>query len=231
LARRFVYNAAFQTLEYHITHYDLEQGALEIQYIEEFFGEFPRKKTAAEIVRRLTGRAHLILLANAPLPDDPGSVVPVSFKVAHEITTSENEPKLKDLVGRLWDHVQFGGRRVLYTWIGGTRRDWRGQGHFRALTEQQELWAIEQGFDEIVVKTKNKFYGRQRRVQSVSEQEAPARHRPEAPQREDGRSDEPLARFPPRRPPTFFRPPSVQPFDTLCVAHIVWPHPYANPPR
>ncbi len=59
---------------------------------------------------------------------------------------------------RLSDYVQFQGRRVLYTWIGGTRRDWRGQGFFRALTEQQELWAIEQGFDEIVVKTKNKFY-------------------------------------------------------------------------
>ena len=56
---------------------------------------------------------------------------------------------------RLNGHVQFEGRRVLYTWVGGTRRDWRGQGHFRALTEQQELWAIEQGFDEIVVKTKN----------------------------------------------------------------------------
>ena len=54
--------------------------------------------------------------------------------------------------------MRFEGRRVLYTWIGGTRRDWRGQGHFRALTEQQEAWAIEQGFDEIVVKTKNKFY-------------------------------------------------------------------------
>jgi hypothetical protein len=146
------------TVEYHITQYELEQGALEIQYIEEYFGEFPRKKTATEIVRRLTGRAHLILLANAPLPDDPGSVVPVSFKVAHEITTSESEPKLKDLVQRLRDYVQFDGRRVLYTWIGGTRRDWRGQGHFRALTEQQEVWAIEQGFDEIVVKTKNKFY-------------------------------------------------------------------------
>ena len=37
-------------MEYHITQYDLEQGALEIQYIEEYFGEFPRKKTAAEIV-------------------------------------------------------------------------------------------------------------------------------------------------------------------------------------
>ena len=143
-------------MEYHISQYELEQGALEIQYIEEFFGEFPRKKTAAEIVRRLDGRAHLILLANAALRD--GTVVPVSFKVAHEIKTNELEPKLADLVARLRDHVQFDARRILYTWIGGTRRDWRGQGHFRALTEQQELWAIEQGFDEIVVKTKNKFY-------------------------------------------------------------------------
>jgi hypothetical protein len=146
-------------VEYHITQYDLEQGALEIQYIEEFFGEFPRKKTAAEIVRRLDGRAHLILLANAPLADDPGTVVPVSFKVAHEIRALESsDNKLADLVSRLQGHVEFNHRRVLYTWIGGTRRDWRAQGHFRALTEQQELWAIEQGFDEIVVKTKNRFY-------------------------------------------------------------------------
>ena len=146
------------SVEYHIQHYDLEQGALEIQYIEEYFGEFPRKKTAVEIMRRLKGRAHIILIATAPLPDDPGSVVPVSFKVAHEIRLPETEPKLVDLMHRLSDYVQFQGRRVLYTWIGGTRRDWRGQGFFRALTEQQELWAIEQGFDEIVVKTKNKFY-------------------------------------------------------------------------
>ena len=145
-------------MEHHITQYDLEQGALEIQYIEEFFGEFPRKKTVAEIVRRLAGRVHLILLATAPLPDDPSTVVPVSFKVAHEITLTETDPKLVDLVGRLRDHVLFGGRRVLYTWIGGTRRDWRGQGHFRALTEQQDAWALAQGFDEIVVKTKNRFY-------------------------------------------------------------------------
>jgi hypothetical protein len=149
---------AFPSVEYHITQYDLEQGALEIQYLEEFFGEFPRKKTAAEIARRLTGRAHLILLATAPLPDDRGTVVPVSYKVAHEICADERDPKLADLVARLRAHVQFDGRRVLYTWIGGTRRDWRGQGQFRALTEQQEIWAIEQGFDEIVVKTKNKFY-------------------------------------------------------------------------
>jgi GNAT superfamily N-acetyltransferase len=145
-------------VEYHINQYDLEQGALEIQYMEEYFGEFPRKKSATEIVARLQGRQHLILLANASLPDDPGSVVPVSFKVAHEIRDGEAEPKLVDLVARLRECVQFDGRRILYTWIGGTRRDWRGQGHFRALTEQQELWAIERGFDEIVVKTKNRFY-------------------------------------------------------------------------
>jgi GNAT superfamily N-acetyltransferase len=143
--------------EYRITHYDLEQGALEIQYIEEYFGEFPRKKTAAEIVARLAGRRHLILMASAPL-DEAGSIVPVSFKVAHEIHLNETDPKLADLVARLRDYVRFEGRHVLYTWIGGTRRDWRGQGHFRALTEQQELWAIEQGFNEIVVKTKNRFY-------------------------------------------------------------------------
>src|SRR5213079_3741373 len=80
------------------------------------------------------------------------------FKVGHEIRVPETDPKLADLVHRLRDDVRFAGRRVLYTWIGGTRRDWRGQGHFRALTEQQELWAIREGFDEIVVKTKNKFY-------------------------------------------------------------------------
>jgi len=29
--------------------------------------------------------------------------------------------------------------------------DWRGQGHFRALSEEQEVWAMAQGYDEIVV--------------------------------------------------------------------------------
>jgi len=145
-------------LQYRITQYPLEQGALEIQYIEEFFWEFPQKKTAAEIVSRLSGRPHLLLMADAPLPDDPTTVVPVSFKVAHEITMDDTDPKLADLIGRLRDCVAFPGRRVLYSWIGGTRRDWRGQGHFRALTEQQEAWAIEAGFDEMIHKTKNKFY-------------------------------------------------------------------------
>jgi GNAT superfamily N-acetyltransferase len=145
-------------VEYLITQYELEPGALEIQYIEEYFGEFPRKKTAAEIIERLRHRTHLILLASAALPDDPGTVVPVSFKVAHELRDGETDRKLADLVARLDGAVEFEDRRVLYSWIGGTRRDWRGQGQFRALTEQQEQWAIAHGFDEVVVKTKNRFY-------------------------------------------------------------------------
>jgi hypothetical protein len=145
-------------MEYLIKQYPLETGALEIQYIEEYFGEFPRKKGASEITSRLRDREFLILMAEAPLPDDPGMVVPVAFKIVHEIRLHENEPKLVDLVARLADCVQFEGRKVLYSWIGGTRRDWRGQGHFRALTEESEAWAHASGFHEVVVKTKNCFY-------------------------------------------------------------------------
>lgn len=144
---------------YQIKNYPLELGALEIQYIEEFFGEFDRKKTASEIERRLKGRTHVIQIAEDRLPDDPSQMVPVSYKVGHEIFANETDPKLHDLVERLSGSVDFGGRRILYSWIGGTRSDWRGRGHFRALTEQQEAWALEQGFKEVVVKTKNKFYG------------------------------------------------------------------------
>ena len=146
-------------VEYLIKQYALEPGALEIQYIEEYFGEFPRRKTAAEIIDRLRDRESLILMAEAPLPDDPtGALVPVSYKIVHEIRADESITKLRDLVTRLTGAVNFDGRRILYQWIGGTRRDWRGQGHFRALTEESEVWAMGAGFEEVVVKTKNRYY-------------------------------------------------------------------------
>ena len=144
-------------LEYLIKQYPLETGALEIQYIEEFFGDYPRK-TATELISRLHDREFLILIAEAPLPDDPGMIAPVSYKVVHELRALETEPKLVDLVARLSGCVEFHDRKVLYSWIGGTRRDWRGQGHFRALTEESEAWAHASGFHEVVVKTKNRFY-------------------------------------------------------------------------
>lgn len=141
-----------------IRQYSLEHGALEIQYMEEYFEEFQHRKTAEEIIERLSGREHLILLALASLPDDPDTMVPVSFKVGHELRRSERDPKLQDLVERLSGCVNFSGRRIFYSWIGGTRAEFRGRGHYRALTEQQEEWAQRHGFNELVVKTKNKFY-------------------------------------------------------------------------
>ena len=145
-------------MAYHIRQYGLQQGALEIQYIEEFFGEFPRRKNSSEVLQRLSSRDHQIVMAEAPLASDPETIVPVAFKVSHELRPLESDQKLADLVSRIVDCVQFQDRKILYSWIGGTRRDWRGQGFFRALTEQQEAWALDNGFDEVVVKTKNCFY-------------------------------------------------------------------------
>lgn len=143
---------------YLIREYPLQQGALEIAYIEEFFSEFPTRKTAPEIMRRLEDRECQILMAEAQSPDDPTSVMPVSYKVSHELREQESDPKLADLVARIGDAIDLRGRKVLYNWLGATRKDWRGQGHFRALTEEQEVWAVSQGYDEMVVKTKNRFY-------------------------------------------------------------------------
>ena len=145
-------------MDYLIKQYPLEPGALEIQYIEEFFGEFPRRKMAAEVLGRLEGRESLILMAVAALPSDPATLTPVAYKVVHQLRAIETEPKLRDLVERLRGCVDFDAHKVLYSWIGATRRDWRGQGHFRALTEQSESWAVALGYQEVVVKTKNRFY-------------------------------------------------------------------------
>ena len=143
---------------YLIREYPLQQGALEIGFIEEFFSEFPERKMAAEIIQRLEDREFQILMAEAPLPDDASAVVPVSYKVSHELREHETDPKLADLVGRLRDVAEFPGRKILYNWLGATRMDWRGQGHFRAVTEEQEVWAIAAGYDEVIVKTKNRYY-------------------------------------------------------------------------
>ena len=57
------YDRGFPAVEYLIKQYGLQQGALEIQYLEEFFLDFPRKKTAAEVINRLSEREHQILMA------------------------------------------------------------------------------------------------------------------------------------------------------------------------
>ena len=141
-----------------VRQYGLEQGSLEVQYIEENFPEFRNKKTTDEIFDRLSDRECLILLSMAPASEEDDELIPVAFKVGHELREFETQAKLVDLVSQLSGCVQFPDRKIFYSWIGGTRKDWRGQGHYRALTEQQEEWAHQRGYHELVVKTKNKFY-------------------------------------------------------------------------
>ena len=145
-------------MEHIIRQYSLETGAIEAQYIEEYFTEFRKRKTADEIIRRLRDREHLILLSMAPSEDD-GALIPVAYKIGHELRAHETSIQLSELLGELRDVVDFTNRKIFYSWIGGTREEWRGQGHYRALTEQQEEWAHAHGYSELVVKTKNKFYG------------------------------------------------------------------------
>ena len=108
---------------------------------------------------RLKVREHLILLSMAPAEDDDGVLIPVAYKIGHELRLHEAHIKLTDLVSELKDVVEFSNRKIFYSWIGGTREEWRGQGHYRALTEQQEEWAHAHGYHELVLKTKNRFYG------------------------------------------------------------------------
>jgi GNAT superfamily N-acetyltransferase len=144
-------------MEHRIRQYKLEPGALEVEYMEEMFTEFSGKKTAAEIIQRLQDREHLILISMGQSLEDSRVELPVAFKVGHELRRNETNLQLADLVHRLGDAVNFSGK-IFYSWIGGTRKEWRGEGHYRALTEQQEEWAHRQGYDELVVKTKNRFY-------------------------------------------------------------------------
>ena len=146
-------------IQYYIREYPLQQGALEIAYIEEYFNDFPKRKTASEIMSRLEGREYQILMAEATLPDHSGTVVPVSYRVSHQLRAEESDAKLADLVARLDGVIEFDDQKVLYNWLGATRLDWRGQGQFRALTEEQEVWAVARGYGEVVVKTKNRYYG------------------------------------------------------------------------
>ncbi|MGH9474725.1 MAG: hypothetical protein ACRD1C_00170 [Terriglobales bacterium] len=148
-------------MQHIIRQYNLESGSLEIEYMEQYFDEFAAPKTAAELQRRLQARDHLILISLAPSEEDGSHWVPVAFKVGHELRAAEQElePDVCDLSRRLAPHLRFERHRIFYSWLGGTRHQWRQQGHYRALTEQQEEWAHQHGYRQFVVKTKNRFYG------------------------------------------------------------------------
>src|SRR2546428_10305896 len=144
-------------MEHIIRQCSLEAGALEARYIEEYFTEFRRKKTAEEIIDRLKDREHLILVSMAPADDD-GTLTPVAYKIGHELRSQEANIMLSDLVSQLREVVDFSNRKIFYSWIGGTRQERRGQGRHRALTEQQEKRGNPHRYHETAAKTKKRFY-------------------------------------------------------------------------
>src|SRR5262245_65427583 len=98
-----------------IPQYTLEPGSLEDQYIEEYFTEFKKKKTAEEIMGRLRDREHLILMSMAE--DDDGTLIPVAYKIGHELKAQESGIQLSELVAELRAVVEFYNRKILYIWI------------------------------------------------------------------------------------------------------------------
>src|SRR5207245_11110570 len=100
-------------MEHIIRQYSLEAGALEAQYIEEYFTEFRRKKTAEEIIDRLKDREHLILVSMAP-PDDDGTLTPVAYKIGHELRSQEVHIMLSYLVITIRAGVGFSHRNIFY---------------------------------------------------------------------------------------------------------------------
>ena len=158
-AGRDVIIAVGVRVEYLIKQYPLESGALEIQYIEEYFGEFPRRKTAREIIDRLADRESLILMAEAPLPDDPGALVPVSYKIVHEIRGTTKTDAEAARPGRAAARLRRLRRPPHPLFV-----DWRHPprlarpGPFPRAHRRIGVWAMAAGFEEIVVKTKNRYY-------------------------------------------------------------------------
>src|SRR5207244_9577606 len=104
-------------MEHIIRQYSLEPGALEAEYIEEYFTEFRQKKTVEEIIERLKDREHLILVSMAPSEDD-GSLTPVAYKIGHELRAQESGIKLSDVVNQIRAVVDFFSRIIFYSLLG-----------------------------------------------------------------------------------------------------------------
>lgn len=95
--------------------------------LEQRIPEFEIKRTMAEYEKQLSKRPNHILIAQ-----DAGRIV--GFKVAYQKSAQE-----------------------LYSWLGGALPEYRNRGIATLLREQQERWALTQGYKVISVDTYNKY--------------------------------------------------------------------------
>ena len=80
---------------------------------------------------RMKGKTHLILIAYAD----------------------------KQMIGFKVGYDKFEDGKNFYTWMGGVLPDFRKKGIAKALANKQEIWIKQNGFQNVILKTRNKHQG------------------------------------------------------------------------
>ncbi|WP_318499833.1 GNAT family N-acetyltransferase [Photobacterium leiognathi] len=93
---------------------------------------------------------HRILEFAAPI-----SLAELTARLANKsalILVAENQQQLVGVkIGYALD------KQVFYSWLGGVLPAGRGRGVAQALLEAQEAWVIDQGYQQLTVKSRNRF--------------------------------------------------------------------------
>lgn len=99
----------------------------EVLAVDTQIPEFDGRTTASKLRNRLAVKTHLILIAS-------DGDKPIAYKIGYGISSTE-----------------------FYSWLGGVAPKYRKQGVATALREQQELWAIDNAYTAISVKSMNRY--------------------------------------------------------------------------
>ena len=108
--------------------YSIEAGTIsDALKVDALIPEFDKKKTRDDFEAKLLGKEYLILIAKY-------NNKPVAYNVGYEVSNNG-----------------------FYCWLSGVSVEHRKKGLASQFLEQQKLWAIDQGYKSISVKSKNLF--------------------------------------------------------------------------
>lgn len=106
----------------------IREGSLsEVVAVVTEIDEFIVKENEQSLAQRLEGKRHLILVA-----EQQGQIL--GFKIGYELDSD-----------------------TFYSWFGGVSPKARNLGLAQKLLDVQESWAIEQGYQQLKVKSRNQF--------------------------------------------------------------------------
>lgn len=106
----------------------IREGSLsEVVTVVTEIDEFIVKENEQSLAQRLEGKRHLILVA-----EQQGQIL--GFKIGYELDSD-----------------------TFYSWFGGVSPKARNSGVAQKLLDVQEFWSIEQGYQQLKVKSRNQF--------------------------------------------------------------------------